>query len=241
MKIIPAIDIIEGKCVRLSQGVYQTKKIYNQNPLDVAKNFFDHGIRNLHLVDLDGARSNSIVNYKVIESIASKTDLSIDFGGGLKSKKDVEIAFNSGAKKITVGSIAVKKPKIFQSWLLKYGKNKIILGADVKNKFVHINGWLDKTDREIHEFINYYCSKGVKYVICTDIKKDGMLHGPSFKLYQSILKNSKIKLIGSGGISKINDIHKLSKIGCYGAIIGKSLYEKKISLKDIEKYIITKC
>tara|TARA_Y200000002_G_scaffold92146_1_gene74293 strand:- start:527 stop:1252 length:726 start_codon:yes stop_codon:yes gene_type:complete len=241
MKIIPAIDIIEGKCVRLSQGIYQTKKIYSVNPLEMAKKFYDHGIRNIHLVDLDGARSSKIINYKVLESIASKTDLSIDFGGGLKSEKDVEIAFNSGAEKITIGSIAIEKPKTFQSWLLKYGGNKIILGADVKNKFICINGWIDKTNHQIYEFINYNKSKGVEYVICTDIEKDGMLNGPSFKLYQSILKNCNIKLIGSGGISKISDIEKLSEIGCHGAIIGKSLYEKKISLKDIKKYIIAKC
>ncbi|MGI0107249.1 1-(5-phosphoribosyl)-5-[(5-phosphoribosylamino)methylideneamino]imidazole-4-carboxamide isomerase [Salinimicrobium sp. WS361] len=238
MRIIPAIDIIDGKCVRLSQGDYNSKKIYNENPLEVAKMFQDHGIQYLHLVDLDGAKSKHIVNYKVLEQIASGTDLQIDFGGGLKSDKDLEIAFNSGASQITGGSIAVKDRETFLSWLEKYGSEKIILGADAKDEKVAVSGWLEDSKEDLLPFIQKYSENGVKYVICTDIAKDGMLQGPSFELYRKILSEIKdVKLIASGGIAEFDDLPKLREIGCEGAILGKAIYENKISLKQLEEFI----
>ena len=202
MRIIPAIDIINGKCVRLSKGDYATEKVYNENPLEVAKMFQDHGIQHLHLVDLDGAKASHIVNHKVLEKIASKTCLSIDFGGGLKSDEDLKIAFESGANQITGGSIAVKNPETFKSWLNKFGSEKIILGADANNEKVAVSGWLEESDKELVPFIQGYENEGVKYVICTDISKDGMLQGPSFDLYQKILnETNNISLIASGGNS----------------------------------------
>ncbi len=241
MRLIPAIDIIEGKCVRLSKGDYNTKKIYNENPLEVAKSFQDHGIEYLHLVDLDGAKSKHIVNHKILEQIASKTDLKVDFGGGLKSDKDLEIAFESGANQITGGSIAVKDPDIFQNWLQKYGSDKIILGADAKNRKIAVSGWLEDSDKEIIPFIQNYEEKGAKYVICTDISKDGMLEGPSFDLYEEILSETQnIYLIASGGISEFDELPKLAELGCEGVIIGKAIYENRISLKQLENYILNK-
>ncbi len=271
MRIIPAIDIIEGKCVRLSKGDYATKKIYNENPLEVAKNFEAHGIKYLHLVDLDGAKSSHIVNYKILEQIASKTSLKIDFGGGLKSDEDLKIAFESGADQITGGSIAVKNPATFKKWLKIYGSDKIILGADAYNEKVAISGWQEESDQELIPFIQSYQQEGVQYVICTDIAKDGMLEGPSFGLYRKILKkcdmsvraqsrtkndlsakpvlseakrlegaSNSIKLIASGGISTFDEIPKLAELGCEGTIIGKAIYENKISLKQLENYIIRK-
>lgn len=237
MRIIPAIDIIDGKCVRLSKGDYSTKKIYNENPIEVAKAFEGSGIQYLHLVDLDGAKANHIVNYKVLEQITSKTTLKIDFGGGLKSDEDLHIAFNSGARQITGGSIAVKHPKTFESWLLKYGAVKIILGADSKNEKIAVSGWQEESDKEIIPFIKSYENKGIKYVICTDIAKDGMLEGPSFELYKRILKNTRdIKLIASGGVSSLSDLNALEDIGCEAAIIGKALYEGHIQLRDLETF-----
>ena len=239
MRIIPAIDIIEGKCVRLSKGDYNSKKIYNENPLEVAKQFESHGIQYLHLVDLDGAKSNQIINYKVLESIASKTSLKIDFGGGLKSHKDVEIAFNSGADQITGGSIAVKNPEVFKTWLQQYGSNTIILGADAKNEKIAVSGWQEESDEYLIPFIQKYQNEGVNYVICTDISKDGMLEGPSFTLYKQILSETEnLKLIASGGVATFDDIPKLAEIGCEGTIIGKAIYENRISLKQLENYII---
>ena len=238
MRIIPAIDIIEGKCVRLSKGDYNTKKIYNENPLEVAKSFEAHGIEYLHLVDLDGAKSKHIVNHKILETIASKTKLKVDFGGGLKTDKDLQIAFESGANQITGGSIAVKDPEIFQNWLQKFGNKKIILGADAMNRKIAISGWLEDSDKDIIPFIQNYENKGVKYVICTDISKDGMLEGPSFELYEEILSETKnINLIASGGISKFDELPKLAELGCEGVIIGKAIYENRISLKQLENYI----
>ncbi|RRO12305.1 1-(5-phosphoribosyl)-5-[(5-phosphoribosylamino)methylideneamino]imidazole-4-carboxamide isomerase [Flavobacteriaceae bacterium 14752] len=234
MRIIPAIDIIDGKCVRLTKGDYNTKKIYNENPLEVAKQFEDRGIKYLHLVDLDGAKSQQIVNYKILEQITSKTSLKVDFGGGLKSDKDLKIAFESGAHQITGGSIAVKTPDVFEHWISKYGSDKIILGADCKNEKIAVSGWQEESQLEVFPFISDYVSKGIQYVICTDISKDGMLEGPSFQLYQSILKENKtLKLIASGGISSLNDLHQLKAIGCEGAIVGKAIYENKISLKEV--------
>ncbi|MDX5584199.1 MAG: 1-(5-phosphoribosyl)-5-[(5-phosphoribosylamino)methylideneamino]imidazole-4-carboxamide isomerase [Aureibaculum sp.] len=241
MRIIPAIDIIEGKCVRLSKGDYATKKVYNQYPLEVAKEFQDHGIEYLHLVDLDGAKSKHIVNHKILEQIASNTKLKIDFGGGLKSDEDLKIAFESGANQITGGSIAVKDPAIFKKWLLQYGIDKIILGADALDEKVAISGWLEESDKELIPFIEEYQKEGVCYIICTDISKDGMLEGPSFELYEKILKQVKnIKLIASGGISTFEEIPQLAELGCDGTIIGKAIYEGRISLKQLENYIINK-
>ena len=240
MRIIPAIDIIEGKCVRLTKGDYSTKKIYNESPLEVAKEFEAAGIQYLHVVDLDGAKASHIVNYKVLEQIASKTNLKIDFGGGLKSDEDLKIAFNSGANQITGGSIAVKNPKTFESWIAKFGAEKIILGADCNNEKIAVSGWQEESDLEVIPFIKGYQSKGISYVICTDISKDGMLEGPSFELYQRILENTpKIKLIASGGISTFDEIPKLADMNCEGVIIGKAIYENRISLKQLETYILT--
>jgi len=237
MKIIPAIDIIDGKCVRLSKGDYNTKKIYNENPLEVAKEFEDFGIRFLHLVDLDGAKSKHIVNQKVLENLASKTSLHIDFGGGLKSEKDIETAFNCGAKQITIGSIAVQNPEFCFQLIKKYGTEKIILGADCENKKVKTSGWLEESNQDIIDFILNYQKNGIKNVICTDISKDGMLQGASEDLYQEILDKTNIKLIASGGISCIEDVYKMKEIGCTGTIIGKAIYEGKISLKQLESFI----
>lgn len=242
MRIIPAIDIIDGKCVRLSKGDYDTKKIYNENPLEVAKEFEAHGIESLHLVDLDGAKSQHIVNYKVLEQIASNTGLKIDFGGGIKSDEDIRVAFDSGANQITGGSIAVKNPSIFESWLSQYGSDKIILGADAQNEKVAVSGWLEESKEDLLPFIKSYVAKGVRYIICTDISKDGMLEGPSFDLYQKILvdnTNSNIKLIASGGISTFDELPRLQELGCEGTIIGKAIYENRISLKQLEQFIIS--
>ncbi len=243
MRIIPAIDIIDGKCVRLSKGDYNTKKIYNENPLEVAKEFEAHGIKSLHLVDLDGAKSSHIVNYKILEQIASNTDLKVDFGGGLKSNKDLEIAFECGAHQITGGSIAVKNRDLFLSWIDKYGSEKIILGADAKDEKVAISGWLEESKEELVPFINTYLNDGLQYVICTDISKDGMLEGPSFDLYEKILAETSdneksIKLIASGGISTFDELPRLAEMGCEGTIIGKAIYENKISLKQLEAFIL---
>ena len=243
MRIIPAIDIIDGKCVRLTKGDYNTKKIYNENPLEVAKEFEAAGIEFLHVVDLDGAKASQIINYKVLEQIASKTSLKIDFGGGLKSNKDLEIAFNSGANQITGGSIAVKNSDIFESWIAKYGAQKIILGADfypdTTGGKIATNGWQEESTLELIPFIKRYQDKGIQYVICTDISKDGMLQGPSFEVYKKIISEVKnVKLIASGGISTFDELPRLAENGCEGVIIGKAIYEKKISLKQLEQYIL---
>ncbi len=265
MRIIPAIDIIDGKCVRLSKGDYGTKKVYNENPLEVAKQFEAHGIRYLHLVDLDGARSKHIVNHKVLERIASKTNLAIDFGGGLKTDEDLHIAFESGANQITGGSIAVKDEATFTGWISQYGPEKIILGADTIDGKVAVSGWQEESQEELIPFIEYYRQKGIEYVICTDISKDGMLEGPSFELYEKIIDRSvraqprtnsdlstaptgrrggleemkRLKLIASGGISTFDELPRLEEIGCEGAIVGKAIYEHRISLKQLENYIIS--
>ena len=237
MRIIPAIDIINGQCVRLTKGDYSTKKVYNENPLEVAKMFEGVGIEYLHVVDLDGAKAQHIINYKVLESIASNTNLKIDFGGGLKSDEDLKIAFNSGATQITGGSIAVKNPQLFLDWLETYGADKIVLGADCLDQKIAIQGWQEESDKEVTEFISSYVNKGISYVICTDISKDGMLQGPSFELYQKLLKStSPFKLIASGGISCFEELPKLKELGCEGVIIGKAIYEGKISLKQLESY-----
>ena len=239
MRIIPAIDIIDGKCVRLSKGDYDTKIIYNENPLEVAKSFEAHGIEYLHLVDLDGAKSSRIVNYKILEQIATQTSLKIDFGGGLKSDDDLRIAFESGANQITGGSIAVKNRTIFEKWISQYGTEKIILGADAKDEKIAVSGWLEESNEDLIPFIQDYQSKGIQYVICTDIAKDGMLQGPSFDLYKKILAEAEsVKLIASGGISTFDELPKLAELGCEGTIIGKAIYEGRITLKQLENYII---
>jgi len=233
MRIIVAIDIIDGKCVRLTKGNYSTKKVYNNDPLDVARQIEDNGLKYLHLVDLDGAKNKKIENIKVLEKIAEKTKLRIDFGGGIRSYDDLMTAFNAGARQVTVASVALTNPKLFMEWLNKLGQEKLILGADCIDRKVSTNGWMNNSDNEVINFISDYKSKGVKYTICTDIKKDGMLQGPSINLYKEILKTVKINLIASGGISSLKDIENLSEAGCEGTIIGKAVYEGKITLKEL--------
>ncbi|MDH0658287.1 1-(5-phosphoribosyl)-5-[(5-phosphoribosylamino)methylideneamino]imidazole-4-carboxamide isomerase [Empedobacter sp. GD03865] len=237
MRIIPAIDIIDGKCVRLSQGDYDTKKIYNENPLEVAKEFEDYGIEYLHLVDLDGAKSKQIINYKTLELITSKTNLKVDFGGGIKANDDIRIAFECGANQITGGSIAVQNPTLFQEWISQYGSDKIILGADAKDRKIATHGWLETSELDVIDFIQEYKTKGIEYVICTDIAKDGMLQGTSNELYAEILAASDVKLIASGGVSSIDDLIKVKELGCEGAILGKAIYEGRIDLKDLRLLI----
>lgn len=237
MFIIPAIDIIDGKCVRLEQGQYDRKQVYHDDPLEMAKMFEDHGIERLHLVDLDGAKASHVVNWKVLERIASNTSLRIDFGGGIKSQKDLEIVFNSGAKQATGGSIAAEKPELFFDWLDQFGAEKLILGADLKDGFVATRGWLHTTDKSWSGFLEGFVDKGVKYVICTDISKDGMLQGPSITLYKEMMEQyPEMQLIASGGVSSMEDLEELREIGCYGAIVGKAIYEKNISLADLKTF-----
>ncbi len=239
IEIIPAIDLIDGKCVRLSQGDYQQKTIYNENPLEVAKMFADAGIRRLHLVDLDGAKAHHIVNHKVLETIASKTNLIIDFGGGLKSDDDLRIAFECGASMVTGGSIAVKNPEVFASWIEKFGGEKIILGADVKDEKIAVGGWIETTDLELIPFIQNYMGKGISKVICTDISKDGMLSGPATDLYKKMLEQEPtMYLIASGGVSSIRDIEMLIENKVPAVITGKAIYEGKIKLQELAKFLI---
>ena len=238
MRIIPAIDIINGECVRLSKGDYNKKTVYSKNVLDVAKNFEDNGIQFLHLVDLDGAKENRIINYKTLELISSKTSLAIDFGGGLKSEKDIKIAFENGAKQVTLGSVAIKNPELFLKSLEKYGSEKIILGADARKEKIAVSGWLEESKMNIYDFIKEKTESGIQYVISTDIDKDGMLEGPSFDLYEKIIaENPNIKLIASGGITSTNDLVKLKSLGCEGAIIGKALYENRITFNDLKPFL----
>src|SRR5690349_20471938 len=234
MQIIPAIDIIEGKCVRLTQGDYSQKKIYNQQPLEVAKQFEDIGLNRLHLVDLDGAKAGAVKNWKVLEAIAGKTGLVIDFGGGIKTEKDLEIVFGSGAALATIGSLAVKDEETFTRWLSAYGAQKFLLGADVKDEKIAVGGWLETTDIWIYDFLEKYLDKGVQQVFCTDVGKDGLLQGPSVELYKNIVtKYPELHFIASGGVSSIQDLDELRNIGCHGAIVGKAIYEGNISLKEL--------
>lgn len=236
IEIIPAIDIIDGKCVRLSKGDYNQKKIYNENPLEIAQNFEDCGIKRLHLVDLDGAKAKHIVNWKVLEKIASKTQLVIDFGGGLKTDEDLRIAFESGAKMVTGGSIAVKNPAIFETWIQKYGGDNIILGADVNDRKISVSGWQEDSDLEIVPFITDYMKKGITKVISTDISKDGMLQGPSYSLYRDLLDAFKdLYIIASGGISEMKDIEKLDEMNVPAVIVGKAIYEGHITFEQLKK------
>lgn len=235
--IIPAIDLIDAKCVRLSQGDYNQKTVYNENPLEVAKMFEDAGIKRLHLVDLDGAKAKHIVNWKVLETIAAKTNLVVDFGGGLKTDDDLRIAFESGAQMITGGSIAVKDRETFMHWIETYGAEKIILGADAKNKMIAVSGWQEVSELPILDFIESYTNRGIKKVISTDIARDGMLTGPSIELYKEImLKFPKLELIASGGIATMKNIYELDEMGIPGVITGKAIYENRISLKEIEAF-----
>lgn len=234
IKIVPAIDMIDGKCVRLTQGNYDAKKIYNEDPVEVAKEFEDYGIRRLHVVDLDGAKAGRIINYRTLERIASRTSLIIDFGGGVKSEEDLVIAFESGAQMVTGGSIAVNNPDEFTRWIDKYGSDRIILGADAKDKKIAIGGWEETTSMDLIPFIKDYHEKGIVSVICTDISKDGMLQGPSIDLYKEIVDNVPyIKLIASGGVSCIADIELLQEMGIPSVIVGKAIYEGNIKLKDL--------
>jgi phosphoribosylformimino-5-aminoimidazole carboxamide ribotide isomerase len=235
MKIIPAIDIIDGKCVRLTKGDYTTKVVYNEDPLEVAKEFESNGIRYVHLVDLDGARSNRIINYPILEKIARCTALKIDFGGGLKSDEDLRIAFESGANQVTGGSIAAKNRDLFLKWLGQYGSDKLILGADCMNKKIATDGWQEGSDLDVIDFIGNYEREGIKTVISTDISKDGMLEGPSTVLYEEILQRTSVDLIASGGITTLEDLVNLEKIGCTGAIIGKAIYEGRITLNELSQ------
>jgi len=234
MQIIPAIDIIEGKCVRLTQGDYSQKKVYNEHPLEVAMEFEDAGLQRLHLVDLDGAKAGKVKNWKVLETIAGKTGMVIDFGGGIKTAGDVDIVFNSGAALATVGSIAVKDSPLFGHWLQEYGADRFLLGADVKDEKIAIGGWLETTDRWIYDFIEEYMEKGVRQLFCTDVSKDGLLQGPSIDLYRNIVKKfPDLHFIASGGVSSIEDVHELDEIGCKGVIIGKAIYEGRVTLGDL--------
>ena len=237
MEIIPAIDIIEGKCVRLTKGDYSQKKIYNEHPLEVARQFEDAGLRRLHLVDLDGAKAGAVKNWKVLESIAGKTSLQIDFGGGVKSAKDVEIIFECGANWATVGSMAVKNEKEFLAWLQQFGAGKFVLGADVKEEKIAVSGWTETTDIWVYDFIQKYLEHGIQQLFCTDVAKDGLLQGPSTALYKSIItKFPKLHFIASGGVSSLQDLDELRNTGCKGAIVGKAIYEGRINLQELATF-----
>ena len=238
IELIPAIDIIDGKCVRLSQGDYDTKKVYNENPLEVAKEFEAHGIRRLHVVDLDGAKSKHVVNYRTLEMIATRTSLIIDFGGGIKTDEDMLIAFENGAQMVTLGSVAVKNPDLFKKWLSQYGAERIILGADAKNKRIAVSGWMEDSSQELIPFLHDYTKEGIYKVLCTDISKDGMLQGPSIELYKEIMKQfPEMHLIASGGVSCLQDIIALEEAGIPAVIFGKALYEGRITMKDLIRFM----
>ena len=239
MEIIPAIDIIDGKCVRLTQGDYSQKTIYNENPLEVALQFESIGIKRLHLVDLDGAKLGKIVNYKVLEAIATKTSLSIDFGGGIKTDADIDTVFNYGADLATVGSIAVKNKVLFFSWIKKYGANKLFLGADIKSEKIAIGGWFETTDISIYDFIEENLAEGIQHVFCTDISKDGLLQGPSIDLYKKIInKFPTINLTASGGVSNTTDLIELKNMRCSAAIVGKAIYEGRITMNELKQFML---
>ncbi len=238
MIIIPAIDLIDGKCVRLTKGDYDTKKVYNDHPLEVAKEMEANGITHLHLVDLDGAKSGQVVNWKVLEDITSGTKLHVDFSGGIKTRQAAQQAFDSGAQQITVGSLAVKNPKEFVDWIWAFGEEKLILGADVIKDKIAIHGWQESSTKDIYTFLDYYFEEGIDYVLCTDVSKDGMLQGPSIELYKEILEDyEELKLIASGGVSSVKDLHELKEIGCYAAVVGKAIYEGKITFQDLKPFL----
>ena len=238
MEIIPAIDCIDGKCVRLTQGDYAQKTVYHDDPLDVALEFERAGIKRLHLVDLDGAKAGKVVNWKVLERIAANTSLQIDFGGGIKTEEDLEKVLGAGAKWAVIGSLAVKEPERFMNWISVYGSQTFFLGADVRNEKIAISGWKETTEIGVMDFINEYKSKGIDYMFCTDISKDGKLEGPATELYQKIIEQNKdLRLVASGGVSKSEDLYELQRIGCDGVIIGKAIYENRISLDDLKPFL----
>jgi phosphoribosylformimino-5-aminoimidazole carboxamide ribotide isomerase len=237
MQIIPAIDIIDGKCVRLTQGDYDQKKVYNENPLEVAKQFEDAGFARLHLVDLDGAKAGAVKNWKVLEAIAYNTNLIIDFGGGIKKEEDVQIVLNSGAALATIGSLAVKNEQLFVRWLQQFGPDKFLLGADVKDERIAVGGWLETTDIWVYDFMEKYIRHGVRQIFCTDVSKDGKLEGPSVDLYKNIIaKFPQLFFIASGGVGSMNDLEELQAIGCKGAIVGKAIYENRIDINRLQQF-----
>jgi len=237
MQIIPAIDIIEGKCVRLTEGDYAQKKIYNEDPLEVAKAFEGIGLMRLHLVDLDGAKAGEVVNWKVLEKIANNTELKIDFGGGIKTEAILKTALDTGATYATIGSLAVKNELLFQEWIARFGANTFMLGADVFEEKIAIGGWMEKTEISVFDFMKSYIDKGVKQIFCTDIKKDGKLQGPSIELYQKIIEQfPNLHLIASGGVSSLDDLIELEEIGCAAAIVGKAIYENKITISELASF-----
>ncbi len=237
MLIIPAIDLIEGKCVRLTQGDYSQKTIYNENPVEVAKEFEDVGLTHLHLVDLDGAKAKRVINWKVLERIATQTKLNIDFGGGVQSDDDLKTVFESGAKQVTGGSIAVKNPELFENWLRTYGSERLILGADARNERVAVSGWEEGTAIWVYDFVEEWVEKGVRYTVSTDVAKDGLLQGPSFDLYKNLQERCpNLQIVASGGVSNMSDLEKLSEMNLYGVIVGKAIYEGRVSLTDLLKF-----
>jgi phosphoribosylformimino-5-aminoimidazole carboxamide ribotide isomerase len=236
--IIPAIDLIEGKCVRLTQGDYGQKTIYNENPLEVAKEFEDAGLTRLHLVDLDGAKAKKVVNWKVLERIATQTQLHIDFGGGVQSDEDLRVVFESGAKQVTGGSIAVKNPDLFEAWLQQHGGDKMILGADARNERVAVSGWEEGTGLWVYDFVQQWVEKGAKYTISTDVAKDGLLQGPSFDLYKNLQEHCpELNIIASGGVSNIGDIERLAEMNLFGVIVGKAIYEGRVTLAELTRWV----
>ena len=236
--IIPAIDLIEGKCVRLTQGDYGQKTIYNENPLEVAKEFEDAGLTRLHLVELDGAKAKKVVNWKVLERIATQTQLHIDFGGGVQSDDDLRIVFDSGAKQVTGGSIAVKNPDLFETWLNQHGGDKMILGADARNERVAVSGWEEGTGLWVYDFVQQWVEKGAKYTISTDVAKDGLLQGPSFDLYKNLQEHCpELNIIASGGVSNIGDIERLAEMNLFGVIVGKAIYEGRVTLAELTRWV----
>lgn len=238
MQIIPAIDIIDGKCVRLTQGDYDRKTVYNDQPLEVAKQFEAAGLKRLHLVDLDGARAGSVQNWKVLEAIAGGTSLIIDFGGGIKTQETLQRVFDSGAALATIGSLAVKNEMLFMQWLAAFGASKFLLGADVKGNHIAVGGWLETTSIHVNDFIRKYITAGVRQVFCTDVSRDGKLAGPSVALYEGLLRDfPELQLVASGGVSSVADLEELEGIGCYGAIVGKAIYEDCVSLEDLQKFV----
>lgn len=237
MKIIPAIDIIDGKAVRLTQGDYAQKKVYNENPLDVARSFENAGLGHLHLIDLDGAKAGKVVSWKIVESIVSNTSLQVDFGGGIKTKEEIEKLLSLGVHQVNLGSIAVKDPEKLTSWLKEFGSEKIILSADVKNQIISINGWQDNSTINITTFLRDFIQRGIEHVTCTDITTDGMLTGPNMELYQMILLSfPQLHLVASGGVSNLDDLHELKRIGVDGVIVGKAIYEGKVALNDLKNF-----
>ena len=240
IELIPAIDIIDGKCVRLTKGDYTTTKVYNEDPLEVALQIEAHGLQRLHVVDLDGAKSKHVVNYRTLNRIANHTSLTIDFGGGIKSDEDLTIAFENGAQMVTIGSVASQKPELFLKWMEQYGGERMILGADTRDGLISVNGWLEESTQELLPYLGEYIKHGVKNVLCTDIHKDGMLQGPSVVLYQEIMAAyPTLHLIASGGVSSLEDINQLNEAGIPAVVFGKALYEGRFTLKQLSDFVLS--